>query len=275
MRKAAAVLFLILTFIMPCSVLAVSTDIPDWDYPVPAVILYDPSDYLVLANRQHLLDSSYSPTDLVKVTAKHVNGDFELRRACHEALSAMFNAAKEAGYTLYVKSAYRSYGTQSTMYENRLDKNKGRDDGWVSYPGASDHQTGLGVDVLNYAWTQKDGMNAEFAKTAEAKWMAEHCHEYGFVIRYQSDKQAITGINFEPWHLRYVGTECAAYMKENNLSLEEFTEEWQAYVASYNANGGDFEAYCKSVLSLPDPMGLDIYDNSGDEEMSFFFPGAN
>ena len=183
MRKAAAVLFLILTFIMPCSVLAVSTDIPDWDYPVPAVILYDPSDYLVLANRQNLLDSSYSPTDLVKVTAKHVNGDFELRRACHEALSAMFNAAKEAGYTLYVRSAYRSYGTQSTMYENRLDKNKGRDDGWVSYPGASDHQTGLGVDVLNYAWTQKDGMNAEFAKTAEAKWMAEHCHEFGCVIR--------------------------------------------------------------------------------------------
>ena len=105
--------------------------------------------------------------------------------------------------------------------------------------------------------------------------MAEHCHEFGFVIRYLSDKQAITGINFEPWHLRYVGTECAAYMKENNLSLEEFTEEWQAYVASYNANGGDFEAYCKSALSLPDPMGLDIYDNSGDEEMSFFFPGAN
>ena len=114
----------------------------------------------------------------------------------------------------------------------------------------------------------------EYAKTAEAKWMAEHCHEYGFVIRYQSDKQAITGINYEPWHLRYVGTECAAYMKANNLSLEEFTEEWQAYVASYNAKGGDFEGYCKSILTLPDPVGLDKYDKSGDEEMSFFFPGS-
>ena len=72
MRKAAAVLFLILTFIIPCSVLAVSTDIPDWDYPVPAVILYDPSDYLVLANRQNLLDSSYSPTDSTAVPSYFV-----------------------------------------------------------------------------------------------------------------------------------------------------------------------------------------------------------
>ena len=274
MKKAAAVLFLILTFISPYVAYAVSTDIPNWDYPIPAVILYDPGDYLVLANREHLLDSSYAPSDLVKVTAKHVSGDFELRSACHDALKAMFNAAKEAGYTLYVKSAYRSYRTQRTMYDNRLEKNNGRDDGWVSYPGASDHQTGLGVDILNYAWTQKDGMNSAFAKDAEAKWMAEHCHEYGFVIRYQEDKQEITGINFEPWHLRYVGLECATYMKENNLSLEEFTEEWQAYITSFNAQGGDFEAYCKSILSLPDPVGMGVYDKFGDEEMSFF-PGAN
>ncbi|MBR5382536.1 MAG: hypothetical protein IK133_01835, partial [Clostridia bacterium] len=80
MRKASAVLFLLLIFTIPFSALAVDTDIPDWDYPVPAVILYDPSGYLVLANRQHLLDSSYTPYDLVKVTAKHISGDFELRR---------------------------------------------------------------------------------------------------------------------------------------------------------------------------------------------------
>ena len=155
------------------------------------------------------------------------------------------------------------------MYYNRYNKN-GYDDGWVAYPGSSDHQTGLGVDILNYAWTQKSGMNAEFAKTPEAQWMAAHCHEYGFVIRYLADKEEITGINYEPWHLRYVGTECAAYMKENNLCLEEFTEEYQAYIASFEAQGGSFKQYCRQLSTLPTPKGTGESDESGDEETSFF-----
>jgi len=243
---------------------------PDWNYAINPLTLRDADRYLTLANREHLLDDAYIPTDLVNITAKHVSGHFQLRQAAHEALTAMFDAAKEDGCTLYVKSAYRSYQTQRTMYYNRLEKNNGRDDGWVSYPGASDHQTGLGLDVLNYAWTQKDGMNADFAKTKEAQWMADHCHEFGFVIRYAQDKQEITGINFEPWHLRYVGTECAAYMKTNNLSLEEFTAEWQAAVADFNARGGDFDAYCRYLAALPEPVDTGIYDASGDAEISFF-----
>ena len=242
----------------------------DWTYAISPLTLRNSEGYLTLANRDHLLDASYAPDDLVNVTAKHVSGRFQLRQAAHDALLAMFAAAKEAGCTLYVKSAYRSYQTQNTMYYNRLKKNNGKDDGWVSYPGASDHQTGLGLDVLNYAWTQKDGMNSEFANTEEAQWMAAHCHEYGFVIRYLADKVEITGIHYEPWHLRYVGTECAAYMYENNLSLEEFTEEWQAYIASYNAAGGDFDAYCKELTTLPEPVTTGETDEDGDAEVSFF-----
>ena len=88
---------------------------------------------------------------------------------------------------LYLKSAWRSWQTQNTMYYNRLKKNNGKDDGWVIKPGASDHQTGLGCDVVSYAWRSK-GMNSQFAKTTEAQWMAAHCAEYGFVIRYPEDK---------------------------------------------------------------------------------------
>ena len=158
------------------------------------------------------------------------------------------------------------------MYYNRLEKNGGKDDGWVSYPGASDHQTGLGADILNYAWTQKDGMNEKFAQTAEAQWMAAHCHEYGFVIRYMDGKQDITGISFEPWHLRYVGPECAEYMMTNNLSLEEFTAEWQAYAAQFEQQSGmTLDAYCK-LLSAPKPaVETGETGEDGDTEISMFY----
>lgn len=260
---------LLCVFIILC-LLPLTAMAEDWGYAISPLTLRNSDGYLTLANRDHLLDSGYTPEDLVNVTAKHVSGHFQLRKAAHEALLAMFAAAKEDGCTLYVKSAYRSYQTQNTMYYNRLKKNNGKDDGWVSYPGASDHQTGLGLDVLNYAWTQKDGMNAEFGNTAEAQWMAAHCHEYGFVIRYLAGKEEITGIHYEPWHLRYVGPECAEYMYENNLSLEEFSEEWQAYIASYNAAGGDFEAYCKALTTLPEPVTTGETDEDGDAEVSFF-----
>lgn len=259
---------LLVLFMLPLGALAESA--PAWDYPIRPLTLRNAEGFLTLANRDHLLESTYTPSDLVSVTAKHISGSFQLRRAAHEALLDMFAAAKADGYTLYVKSAYRSYQTQKTMYYNRLEKNNGKDDGWVSYPGASDHQTGLGLDILNYAWTQKDGMNEAFGSTAEAQWMADHCHEYGFVIRYLKDKEEITGIHYEPWHLRFVGKECAAYMYENGLSLEEFTEEWQAYIAAYNAAGGDFAAYCKTLTTLPEPVATGEQDESGDAEISFF-----
>ena len=148
MRK---LLCLVLILLLPLCALA-EGDLPAWDYPIAPEILQDPNDYIRLANRENLLDGSYVPSDLVRVTAKHVSGTFQLRKAVNDALLTMFAAANQDGCTLYVKSAYRSYQTQRTMYYNRLEKNGGKDDGWVSYPGASDHQTGLGADILNYAW---------------------------------------------------------------------------------------------------------------------------
>ena len=240
---------------------------PEWDYPLSPEILNNVQGYITLANRENLLDEDYVPQDLVNVKIRHVVDD-PVRKAAYEALEKMFAAAEEAGYKLYVKSGYRSYQTQHTMYFNRLEKNNGKDDGWVSYPGASDHQTGLGVDVLNYEWTKKDGMNEKFAYEAEAKWMAEHCWEYGFIIRYMEDKEDITGINYEPWHLRYVGVEVARYIQEKHYCLEEFTAEWQQYLADYEAAGGDFQQLLKDRARLvPVVIG---YSEDGEEEISIF-----
>lgn len=267
--KRLLIICLMLVFCFCFSVQA--ENMPEWTYPLEPEIIYNFEQYITLANRSHLLESGYVPNDLVKTTVRRASGTspMELRKAASDALSDMFAAATEAGYTLYLKSAYRSYQTQKTMYNNRLAK-MGRDDGLVSYPGASDHQTGLGVDVLNYAWTLKDGMNKEFAKTAEAQWMLEHCQEFGFVLRYMEDKEDITGIKFEPWHFRYVGKEAAAYIMENHLSLEEFTEEWESYIAEYEANGGNFRDLILWRARVRDAVVVDV-DENGEEEYSIFY----
>ena len=207
-----------------------------WAYPIPYDLLMT-SDYIVLTNKENLLSEDYIPPDLVKLTCKKISSDpIQMREVAANAHSDMFAAAKEDGIILYAHSGYRSYRTQKTMYSNRLKKNNGKDDGVVAYPGSSDHQTGLGIDIINKAGIGKKFTTA-FAETKEGKWVAENCWNYGFVIRYQKNKEDITQIMFEPWHLRYVGVQVAQYMHENDLSLEEFTAEWKEAAAEYQAAG--------------------------------------
>ena len=226
-------------------------EVGEWLFPV-ALEDMNP-EYIRLANKHYLLDSDYVPDDLVKVPSKPASGGIrwavqpkggqQLRAECAQALcdlnAAIRAEAETYGYRdLYLKSAYRSYSTQSTMYNNRLKKNHGRDDGWVSKPGASDHQTGLGCDVVPSNWKDK-AMNDKMMKEPECQWMAAHCAEFGFIIRYPDDKNDITEINTEPWHLRYVGVPVATYIMDNGLCLEEFHQQLQQAIADYIAMGGD------------------------------------
>ncbi len=219
-----------------------------WDFPID---LYDMNpDFIRLANKHMLLEKGYVCEPLVTLKTRKVNSDgttnggvrkassaeMQLQQDCAAALVEMCEAAEAEGIRLYLKSAYRSWQTQNTMYYNRLQK-YGYDDGWVSMPGASDHQTALGCDVVSYEWRDR-GMNEQFAETTEAKWMAAHCAEYGFILRYPEDKVEITEINFEPWHLRYVGNPVATYIMDNGLCLEEFHEQLAAAIDAFLAAGG-------------------------------------
>lgn len=232
-----------------------------WDFPI-ALEDMNP-EYIVLANKHYLLDKKYVPDDLVKVPgikdggikwAVKPKGGMKLRKECSEALCAMNQAirdeAPEEGYRdLYLKSAYRAYSTQQYMYKRRLENNHGKDDGWVAKAGASDHQTGLGCDVVPKNWANK-AMNDTMMKEPECVWMAEHCQEFGFIIRYPEDKQEITEINTEPWHLRYVGNPAATYIMENGLCLEEFVEQLQQAIDAYLAAGGD-RAKVEAFIQTP------------------------
>ncbi len=223
-----------------------------WDFPV-ALTDMDP-ELIRLANKSSLLPKTYVPENLVKVPKDPANGGIRwavtpsdgklngqyLREEAAQALCAMNADMREVeGFRdMYLKSAYRSYAKQKTMYHNRLANNHGKDDGWVSMEGASDHQTGLGCDVVPKNWKDKS-MNDKMMREPECQWMAEHCQEYGFIIRYPADKNDITGIHTEPWHLRYVGIPVATYIMENGLCLEEFHTELQAAIERFTAAGGD------------------------------------
>lgn len=153
---------------------------------------------------------------------------FDVRAA--DALKALIADAREAGYTVYVCSAYRAYQTQYEIYWNHVWTYMRQDDMTqdeaeattqiaVNYPGVSEHQLGLAVDLLEY---ENQDMEPYIGGSGLMLWMEEHCAEYGFVIRYPDGKTDITGIEYEPWHLRYVGLEAAQYMVDHDLCLEEF-----------------------------------------------------
>ena len=222
-------------------------DVP-WSFPVDVSDM-DP-ELVIMINKSMFLAKEYVPDDLVKMKSlkldkegnntnggvRQVDDTWQLQRECAAALVELCDAARQAGHELYLKSGYRSYYKQAVMYENRIKK-YGYDDGWVTKPGASDHQTGLGCDVVPKKWTDR-GMNEDMAQEPETQWMAEHCAEFGFILRYPADQEDITKINYEPWHLRYVGKEVAAYIMDNGLCLEEFYDQLMAAIDEFIAAGG-------------------------------------
>ena len=154
-------------------------------------------------------------------------------KAFLDALNALLKAARSAGWSPYIYCAYRPYLTQKQQYEDQVSaymrEGDTRDEAETAAarvaapPGTSDHQTGLGADVVDqyYDSLSVDKVNARFLS-----WLADNCADYGFVIRYPSDKVSITGRN-EPWHVRYVGETAAKFMTEHNLCLEEFAALYQ------------------------------------------------
>ena len=131
------------------------------------------------------------------------------------ALEKLQIAARDAGYSAKLVSGYRSYDSQSIIY-NRYVLRWGQEytDTVSARPGHSEHQTGLAFDVGE--------LNSNYGNTAEGKWLAQNCYKYGFILRYLKGKENITGYAYEPWHIRYVGIETATYIMQNNLTLEEY-----------------------------------------------------
>ena len=128
---------------------------------------------------------------------------------------------KSGNGTLCLNSGYRSYTTQVNTYANAIRLyGKKTAEALAAHPGHSEHQTGLAADVSTTALGCRIG---SFGSSKASAWVAKNAHTYGFIVRYPNKLQNITGYQYEPWHLRFVGVELASQMKNTKvLTLEQF-----------------------------------------------------
>ncbi|WP_053240664.1 M15 family metallopeptidase [Clostridium sp. DMHC 10] len=143
-----------------------------------------------------------------------------MRANAANAAEGLFSAAKTDGITLLGVSCYRPYSYQEEVYTAKVKKDgKTEADKYVAEPGSSEHQSGLAMDLLSTEYTDLDD---GFAKTKAYEWLKQNCAKYGFIIRYPKEKISITKYDFEPWHIRYVGTAAAQDIMQKGLTLEEY-----------------------------------------------------
>ncbi len=184
-----------------------------------------PDSLTVLINKEFSLPSDYVPQNL---TAPAITFSFSgynekklMRSEAAKALEELFDAASEEGLHLYGISGYRSYKRQLAIYKKNIaEKGIEHTNKYSAKAGYSEHQSGLAMDVSTISIQNR--LDIAFSGTPEGKWLAQNCWKFGYIIRYPEGKSDITGYAYEPWHIRYVGTELAKYLTENNLTMEEY-----------------------------------------------------
>ncbi|MBM7694431.1 D-alanyl-D-alanine carboxypeptidase [Peribacillus deserti] len=195
----------------------------DREKAIPVVA--QPSAITVMVNKENKLPDGYVPRDLVYTSIPFIFQEklekTKMRKEASDAISRLFASAKAEGVELLGVSAYRSFVTQTALYNSYVQKDgyeKART--YSAVPGTSEHQTGLSIDVTG----GNGACPAEscFGNTKEAKWLEAHASEYGFIIRYPNGKSSITGYKYEPWHLRYIGTSAAKDIMSQKITLEEY-----------------------------------------------------
>lgn len=199
--------------------------------------------YLILVNAKNPLSAEDVPDDLTEVTntRKDNRETQQMRWIAAKALEALYIEAQAegmmspdtpSGYPLSVTSAYRSYNKQESLFSMYTQNELAAHSGWTKAqaeaqvetyscrPGTSEHQTGLCCDMHTLP-----GADVSFADYDQAKWLAENCWKFGFILRFPKDKTSITGISYEPWHFRYVGRYHAYKIWSQGLCLEEYVEQ--------------------------------------------------
>ncbi len=183
--------------------------------------------YMVLVNGDTPMEEGYVP-ELTELEPGY-SVDSRIAKAAKEMLAD----AKKAGLHVIICSAYRSVERQENVFsesmKSRIDNGMDYWDAFyetslnVALPGTSEHALGLALDLISNQYTELDERQEH---TREAKWLAENCHKYGFILRYPPEKTEITGIIYEPWHYRYVGVEDATKIMQMDVTLEEYLEKY-------------------------------------------------
>ncbi len=188
--------------------------------------VFDKNDWrLVLINKQHSIPDDYT------FTLGTIAGQMQCDERILEDLRAMLQAAKDEGVKLNICSPYRSPERQVMLFERKIKRYMSRGMSYmeayqlasqaVTVPGNSEHEIGLALDIICDSYQTLD---AGFGETEAGKWLAANSYQYGFILRYPEGKEYVTGIEYEPWHFRYVGVEAATVITQQGITLEEFWE---------------------------------------------------
>ena len=166
-----------------------------------------------------------------KVDLVQLNNGQSVDRRIYDDLIAMLQAAKSEGLNPLICSSYRTNEKQEQLYQNKVSeylsqgysKVEASDKAafWVARPGTSEHQLGLAVDIVS---TKNQRLDRSQENTVEQQWLIQNSWKYGFVLRYPTNKNSITGVGYEPWHYRYVGKEHAKKINELGVCLEEYVK---------------------------------------------------
>ena len=194
---------------------AQAAELPELPAQPHAMDVDSPDSTLVVVNKQRPLPVEYVPQDLVDADG------VPLRLEAAEAYLQMVAEAAAAGVPISAVSGFRTGTEQDQLYVSYTE-NFGPEtaDSISARPGYSEHQTGLAVDIAN-----PDGscaLEACFGESLAGSWAAANAHKYGFVVRYPAGAETVTGFAYEPWHLRFVGTELAAKLHGSGQTLEQF-----------------------------------------------------
>ena len=190
--------------------------------PETKYTITNPSNLLTLVKKGFYLPEDYEP-ELVdpEIPVAPDCQNPKMTKETSDALTKMYRAAKQEGLELVVNSAYRSYQTQvETMADFVARYNTQYANEYVAQPGASEHQTGLGVDLTSQSVVE--GKRITFGDTEEYRWVIKNCAKFVFIIRFEDGTDGITGIAHEPWHLRYVGEDVAKEIQKNGWTFEEY-----------------------------------------------------
>ena len=180
---------------------------------------------LILINKDNIIPNDY------QLEVQEIEGIHKADYRIVEQIKKMLNDARKQGLDPIICSSYRTKEFQENLFYNKVKyylklgytQQKAEEEAsyWVTIPRTSEHEVGLAIDIVSKKYQILDKKQEE---TKVQKWLIEHCTDYGFVLRYPTEKKDITKINYEPWHYRYVGLEHAKIMKEKNFCLEEYIE---------------------------------------------------
>ena len=194
--------------------------------PLKAVLtvsIEDPSNMLVLIKNGFSVPSDYVPSDLRDVNIPYESEVGQLRDCAATALENMYKDGLKQGYSIAIKSSYRSYKTQLAVYNEYFAMyDAAYAASLVSVPGSSEHQCGLSVDLTSQS--VMDGTYGTFGETPDYNWVEENAHKYGFILRFPENAGDRTGATNEPWHFRYVGKEAAKEIHDKGWILEDYIE---------------------------------------------------